>query len=120
MGPISTKLEHGIQKIISADECERIYPHLHGIMDHFFCATDKNFNVCGGAQGTGLVVKRGGENVLAGIISFGNIWKDCKTRTPPGFVRIAEYVDWILEKTKDHTEFIYSSKNNNNQIGYIP
>lgn len=120
LGPLSDKLEHGVHKVLSTSECQRTYPHLNGIIDHFFCASDKHFNVCGGAQGTGLVVKRNDENVLAGVISFGSIWTDCKSHTPAAFVRITEYVDWILNKTRAETEFIYSSKNTaNNQLGYI-
>lgn len=98
-GPISTILEFGKQKILSDNACENIYPHLNGIVRHFFCATDEKFNVCGGAQGAGLVITQNKREVLAGIVSFGSIWRNCSSHTPPGFIKISEYVDWIVKKT---------------------
>lgn len=98
-GPISRDLEFGSQQIMSDSACENVYPHLRGIVNHFFCATDKEFNVCGGAQGAGLVIKQNRREMLAGIVSFGSIWKGCSQHTPPGFIKVSEYVDWIMEKT---------------------
>lgn len=98
-GPISRDLEAGTQTILSEKACEQVYPHLRGIVNHFFCATDSDFNVCGGAQGAGLIVKQNRREMLAGIVSFGSIWSGCSNRTPPGFIKVAEYVDWILSKT---------------------
>lgn len=98
-GPISTTLEFGKQTILSDSACENVYPHLHGIVRHFFCATDETFNVCGGAQGAGLVITQNRREVLAGIVSFGSIWQNCSSRTPPGFIKVSEYVDWIMRKT---------------------
>jgi len=97
-GPTSTNLEFGRMTIMTASDCESVYPHIHGIVSHFFCARDMDFNVCGGAQGAGLVVRNENKDVLAGIVSFGNIWRDCSSKIPPGFVKIAEYVDWISSK----------------------
>lgn len=98
-GPISGDLEFGAQKILSDSACEQVYPHLRGIVQHFFCATDTEFNVCGGAQGAGLVIRQNRREMLAGIVSFGSIWKGCSNRTPPGFIKVSEYVDWIMAKT---------------------
>lgn len=98
-GPISGDLEFGAQRILSDSACEQVYPHLRGIVQHFFCATDTDFNVCGGAQGAGLVIRQNRREMLAGIVSFGSIWKGCASRTPPGFIKVSEYVDWIMEKT---------------------
>lgn len=98
-GAISGDLEFGAQRILSDSACEEVYPHLRGIVKHFFCATDNNFNVCGGAQGAGLVIRQNRREMLAGIVSFGSIWKGCASRTPPGFIKVTEYVDWIMEKT---------------------
>ena len=100
VGPISSNLEFGTQRIMSDKACEEVYPHLHGINRHFFCATDSEFNVCGGAKGAGLVVEHNRREILAGIVSFGNIWKGCSNRTPPGFIKVSEYVNWIMEKTE--------------------
>ncbi|KAJ6635200.1 Clotting factor B [Pseudolycoriella hygida] len=97
-GPTSTVLEYGRMTVMTPSECEIVYPHIHGIVSHFFCAKDVDFNVCGGAQGAGLIVREENVEVLAGIVSFGNIWKDCASKTPPGFIKISEYVDWISEK----------------------
>lgn len=98
-GPISNILEFGTQKILSPQACEQVYPHLRGIVKHFFCASDSDFNVCGGAQGAGLVVWHNKREMLAGIVSFGSIWQGCSSHTPPGFIKVSEYVDWIVEKT---------------------
>lgn len=120
-GPLSKKLEHGEQRVLSDAECEAVYPHLHGIVQHFFCGTDERFSACGGAQGAALAVKRNGEQVLAGIISFGNVWRDCAKQTPPGFIRIAKYVDWIENRTNNGPAGDLSSKNGDSisMIGYL-
>lgn len=99
-GPISRDLESGTQTIMSDIDCEKVYPHLHGIVSHFFCATDSDFNVCGGAQGAGLIIKQNRRDILAGIVSFGSIWKGCSNRTPPGFIKVSQYVDWIMKNTE--------------------
>lgn len=99
-GPTSTNLEYGRMTIMTSTDCELVYPHIHGIVTHFFCARDMEFNVCGGAQGAGLIVRDQNKDVLAGIVSFGNIWKDCSNRTPPGFVKVSEYADWISSQMK--------------------
>lgn len=122
-GPLSKRLEHGVQTILSDAECETVYPHLHGIVKHFFCGSDQQFNACGGAQGTGFTVKRKNkQQILAGIISFGNIWRDCVGHTPSGFIRISEYVNWIRNKTENETNNVFSSINTDsvNMIGYLP
>lgn len=115
-GPMTERLQHGIQNILSATKCEEVYPHLNGIVNHFFCTNDKEFNVCGGAQGSALVVRRSGKPVLAGILSFGSIWDDCASKTPPGFVRISEYVDWIKEKASHKSDYVFAKKAKNNAI----
>lgn len=99
-GKLSRHLHHGVQKIVSDAICEAAYPHLKNLIQHFFCGQDDHFNACGGIQGSGLVVEQNGKSVLAGIVSFGNIWHDCNSRSPLGFIRISEYVDWIGNKTK--------------------
>lgn len=122
VGPLSRRLSHGAQKIVSDGECVEAYPHLNGIIDHFFCGHDDHFNTCGGVQGSGLVVKQNGKSVLAGIVSFGSIWRDCDSHSPLGFVRISEYVDWIHNKTNGTASNDRSSgKNadNINMIGYL-
>lgn len=115
-GPISEKLEHGVQSVLSANKCEEIYPHLRGIVDHYFCTTDNNFNVCGGAQGAALAVRRSGKPLLAGILSFGSIWDDCSSKTPPGFIRISEYVEWISEKISHKSEYVFAEKPKDNDV----
>lgn len=115
-GPISEKLNHGTQRILSDSKCEEIYPHLHGIVNHYFCAEDSTFNVCGGAQGSGLVVRHGGQSTLAGLLSFGSIWDDCSKKTPAGFIRVSEYVDWIKEKISHKSEYVFAEKPQGNAV----
>lgn len=87
-------------KTLSEAECENVYPHINGIARHFFCAQDIQFNVCGGAQGAGLAVKRNNEDILAGIVSFGSLWHGCSTHQPPALIKITEYVRWIEDRVK--------------------
>lgn len=115
-GPLTEKLQHGIQNILTNEKCEEIYPHLHGIVDHYFCTSDNEFNVCGGAQGSGLVVRRSGKPILAGILSFGSIWNDCASKIPPGFIRISQYVDWIQEKVSHKSDYVFAEKNKGNAV----
>lgn len=122
MGKLSRRLSHGAQKIVSDAACEAAYPHLKGIVQHFFCGQDEQFNACGGIQGSGLVVKQNGKPILAGIVSFGSIWRDCDSHTPLGFVRIAEYIDWIGNKTNgivSGKQSIDKNADNINKIGYL-
>lgn len=122
IGLLSKRLNHGKQHIVSEAACETAYPHLKGIVQHFFCGRDDHFNACGGIQGSGLVVNQNGQPVLAGIVSFGSIWRGCDSHLPLGFVRIAEYVDWIQNKTKATTSGTQSSDKNAdniNMIGYL-
>lgn len=115
-GPISERLQHGLQTVMTDAQCENVYPHLHGIVNHYFCASDEKFNVCGGAQGAGLAVRRNGKPQLAGILSFGSIWDDCSKKTPAGFIRISEYVDWINEKVAHKSEYVFAEKPQGNAV----
>lgn len=115
-GPIAERLNHGIQSVLGESQCEEVYPHLHGIVNHYFCAKDNNFNACGGAQGAGLAVRRAGKPLLAGILSFGSIWDDCASKTPAGFIRVSEYVDWIKEKTSHKSDYVFAEKPNGNAV----
>lgn len=120
VGKLSPRLNHGAQRIISEGDCKAVYPHAKEFINHFFCGNDDHFNACGGIQGSGLIVKQKDESVLAGIVSFGSIWRDCDRHTPLGFIRVAEYVDWIQQKTNGTASAAHQSSNENiNMIGYV-
>ncbi|XP_042324446.1 plasma kallikrein isoform X3 [Sceloporus undulatus] len=97
-GQIHDTLQKARIPLISNQECQVLYKG-HRISDKMLCAgyTEGGTDACKGDSGGPLSCKYQNKWYLAGITSWG---EGCARPGQPGvYTNVAEFVDWILEKT---------------------
>ncbi|XP_042097234.1 plasma kallikrein isoform X2 [Ovis aries] len=99
-GKIQNTLQKANIPLISNEECQKSYRD-YKITKQMICAGYKEGgkDACKGDSGGPLVCQHEETWHLVGITSWG---EGCARREQPGvYTKVAEYVDWILEKTQD-------------------
>ncbi|KAM8786311.1 plasma kallikrein-like [Rhynchonycteris naso] len=99
-GEIQNILQKANIPLVPNEECQRKYRD-YEITKQMICAGLKEGgkDACKGDSGGPLVCKHNGMWHLVGITSWG---EGCGRREQPGvYTKVAEYVDWILEKTQE-------------------
>ncbi|XP_047407227.1 plasma kallikrein [Sciurus carolinensis] len=99
-GEIQNILQKANIPLVTNDECQKRYKD-YVITKQMVCAGYKEGgkDACKGDSGGPLVCKHNGMWQLVGITSWG---EGCGRREQPGvYTKVAEYVDWILEKTQN-------------------
>ncbi|XP_077000714.1 plasma kallikrein isoform X1 [Tamandua tetradactyla] len=99
-GTVQNILQKANIPLVTNEECQTKYTD-HGITKQMICAGYKEGgkDACKGDSGGPLVCKHNGIWKFVGITSWG---EGCARREKPGvYTKVAEYVDWILEKTQD-------------------
>ncbi|KAM9194658.1 plasma kallikrein [Dugong dugon] len=99
-GEIQNTLQKANIPLITNEECQTRYRD-YEITSQMICAGYKEggTDACKGDSGGPLVCKHEGIWHLVGITSWG---EGCARRDHPGvYTKVAEYVDWISEKTQD-------------------
>ncbi|XP_075413353.1 plasma kallikrein [Tenrec ecaudatus] len=99
-GEIQSILQKAKIPLISNEECQTRYRD-YEITKHMICAGYKEggIDACKGDSGGPLVCKHTGIWHLVGITSWGG---GCARKEQPGvYTKVAEYLDWILEKTQE-------------------
>ncbi|XP_008561499.1 PREDICTED: plasma kallikrein, partial [Galeopterus variegatus] len=99
-GEIQNTLQKANIPLVTNEECQKRYRD-YEITEQMVCAGYKEggTDACKGDSGGPLVCKHNGIWNLVGITSWG---EGCARREQPGvYTKVAEYVDWILEKTWD-------------------
>jgi len=83
---------------ISNADCEKVYGSLV-VRDSTLCCKGRpEHSTCNGDSGGPLVEKRAdGKTVHVGVVSFVHA-AGCASGNPSGYVRTANYIDWIKEK----------------------
>uniref|UniRef100_A0A4Q8K383 limulus clotting factor C n=1 Tax=Hadronyche cerberea TaxID=1107879 RepID=A0A4Q8K383_HADCE len=83
--------------LVSRSECQKKL--VSRITPNMLCAGgEEGKDACIGDSGSGLTVKRGDENVLVGIVSFG---RKCALPGVAGvYTKVSNFVDWIYENTR--------------------
>ncbi|XP_053072295.1 plasma kallikrein isoform X5 [Acinonyx jubatus] len=98
-GKIQNILQKANIPLVSSEECQKKYRD-YEVTKQMICAGYKEGgkDACKGDSGGPLVCKHNGIWHLVGITSWG---EGCGRREQPGvYTKVAEYVDWILEKTQ--------------------
>ncbi|XP_012499446.1 PREDICTED: plasma kallikrein [Propithecus coquereli] len=98
-GEIQNTLQKANIPLVTNEECQKRYTD-YQITKEMVCAGYKEGgkDACKGDSGGPLVCKHNGIWRLVGITSWG---EGCARREKPGvYTKVAEYVDWILEKTQ--------------------
>nr|XP_019591746.1 PREDICTED: plasma kallikrein isoform X2 [Rhinolophus sinicus] len=98
-GEIENTLQKANIPLVTNEECQKRYRG-YEITKQMICAGYKEGgkDACKGDSGGPLVCKYNGIWHLVGITSWG---EGCGRRGQPGvYSKVAEYVDWILEKTQ--------------------
>ncbi|XP_012662442.1 plasma kallikrein isoform X1 [Otolemur garnettii] len=98
-GEIQNTLQKANIPLVTNEECQKRYRD-YDITKQMLCAGHKEGgkDTCKGDSGGPLVCKHSGIWHLVGITSWG---EGCGRREQPGvYTKVAEYVDWILEKTQ--------------------
>ncbi|XP_055272418.1 plasma kallikrein isoform X3 [Moschus berezovskii] len=99
-GKIKNTLQKANIPLISNEECQKSYRD-YTITKQMICAGYKEGgkDACKGDSGGPLVCQHEETWQLVGITSWG---EGCARREQPGvYTKVAEYMDWILEKTQD-------------------
>ncbi|KAM4802507.1 plasma kallikrein [Urocitellus parryii] len=99
-GKIQNILQKANIPLVTNEECQKRYRD-YVITNQMVCAGYKEGgkDACKGDSGGPLVCKQGGMWQLVGITSWG---EGCGLKEQPGvYTKVAEYVDWILEKTQN-------------------
>ncbi|KAF4026120.1 hypothetical protein G4228_018325 [Cervus hanglu yarkandensis] len=99
-GKIQNTLQKANIPLISNEECQKSYRD-YKITKQMICAGYKEGgkDACKGDSGGPLVCQHEETWHLVGITSWG---EGCARREQPGvYTKVAEYMDWILEKTQD-------------------
>ncbi|KAM6221016.1 plasma kallikrein [Rhynchocyon petersi] len=99
-GEIQSILQKANIPLVTNKECQARYRD-YAITNQMICAGYKEggTDACKGDSGGPLVCKHRGIWHLVGITSWG---EGCARKEQPGvYTKVAEYVDWILEKTED-------------------
>ncbi|XP_060042405.1 plasma kallikrein [Erinaceus europaeus] len=99
-GEIQNTLQKTNIPLVANDECQKSYRD-YEITKQMICAGYKEGgkDACKGDSGGPLVCKHNRMWNLVGITSWG---EGCGRKKQPGvYTKVAEYVDWILEKTQD-------------------
>ncbi|ELW47048.1 Cytochrome P450 4V2 [Tupaia chinensis] len=100
IGEIQNILQKVTIPLVTNEECQKRYRN-YEVTKQMVCAGYKEGgkDACKGDSGGPLVCKHNGIWQLVGITSWG---EGCGAREKPGvYTKVAEYVDWILEKTQD-------------------
>ncbi|ELK28482.1 Plasma kallikrein [Myotis davidii] len=98
-GEVQNILQKANIPLVTNEECQKRYKD-YAITKQMICAGLKEGgkDACKGDSGGPLVCKHHGIWQLVGITSWG---EGCGRREQPGvYTKVAEYVDWILEKTR--------------------
>lgn len=98
-GEIQNILQKTRIPLVTNEECQKRYKD-YVITKQMICAGYKEGgkDACKGDSGGPLVCKHNGMWRLVGITSWG---EGCARKEQPGvYTKVAEYVDWILEKTQ--------------------
>ncbi|XP_045408307.1 plasma kallikrein isoform X2 [Lemur catta] len=98
-GEIQNTLQKVNIPLVTNEECQKRYRD-YQITKEMVCAGYKEGgkDACKGDSGGPLVCKHNGMWRLVGITSWG---EGCARKEQPGvYTKVAEYVDWILEKTQ--------------------
>ncbi|XP_046504758.1 plasma kallikrein [Equus quagga] len=98
-GEIQNTLQKANIPLVTNEECQKRYRD-HEITKQMICAGYKEGgkDACKGDSGGPLVCKHNGIWHLVGVTSWG---EGCARREQPGvYTKVAEYRDWILEKTQ--------------------
>ncbi|XP_073075231.1 plasma kallikrein isoform X1 [Manis javanica] len=99
-GTIQNTLQKANIPLVTNEECQRSYRD-YEITKQMICAGYKEGgkDACKGDSGGPFVCKHNKMWHLVGITSWG---EGCARREQPGvYTKVAEYVDWILEKIRD-------------------
>ncbi|XP_012879412.1 PREDICTED: plasma kallikrein [Dipodomys ordii] len=97
---IQNTLQKASLPLVTNEECQKRYRD-YTITKQMICAGYKEGgkDACKGDSGGPLVCKHNGVWQLVGITSWG---EGCARKEQPGvYTKVAEYVDWILEKTQN-------------------
>ncbi|XP_055970165.1 plasma kallikrein isoform X2 [Sorex fumeus] len=100
-GEIQSILQKTTIPLVANEECQKRYRD-YKITKQMICAGYKEGgkDACKGDSGGPLVCKHNGIWQLVGITSWG---EGCARKNQPGvYTKVAEYLDWILEKIQDN------------------
>ncbi|XP_029412254.1 plasma kallikrein isoform X2 [Nannospalax galili] len=100
-GDIQNTLQKATIPLVANEECQKRYRD-YIITKTMICAGYKEggTDACKGDSGGPFVCKHNGIWQLVGITSWG---EGCARKEQPGvYTKVAEYVDWILEKTQSN------------------
>jgi len=101
-GEIPKQLQEVEVPLIDHDICQEAES---GITENMICAGvwAGGKDSCQGDSGGPLILKQDGQNVLAGIVSFGY---KCAVRCKPGvYTRVSQYADWIHRTIQEECLF---------------
>ncbi|XP_039738630.1 plasma kallikrein isoform X2 [Pteropus medius] len=104
-GEIQNILQKANIPLVTNEECQKRYRN-YEITKQMICAGYKEGgkDACKGDSGGPLVCKHNGIWHLVGITSWG---EGCARSEQPGvYTKVAEYVDWILEKTEEDDGYL--------------
>ncbi|KAL0105479.1 hypothetical protein PUN28_016861 [Cardiocondyla obscurior] len=94
VGKVSQRLQYTTLPVISNNECKKYWQ----ISDRHVCtAAGLGRDACQGDSGGPLVVKRGGQNLQIGIVSYGDEY--CPSNKPGVFTRVSSFRGWIRQVT---------------------
>ncbi|XP_055003043.1 plasma kallikrein [Sorex araneus] len=102
-GEIQSILQKTTIPLVANEECQKRYRD-YKITKQMICAGYKEGgkDACKGDSGGPLVCKHNGIWQLVGVTSWG---EGCARKNQPGvYTKVAEYLDWILEKIQDIDE----------------
>ncbi len=85
-------------EVLRNSECSDKYAP-NPITENMVCAATPGGDACFGDSGGPMTVRRGGAEVLEGVISWG---KNCaRARWPGVYSRVRKVLRWVFENTRD-------------------
>nr|CAH7735223.1 unnamed protein product [Callosobruchus chinensis] len=73
----------------------------HPEFSHIFKASSKNSSVCDGDSGSPAIVRKGEEQILIGIVSYGPL--TCEVGQVDAFTSVYDFRDWINRQIETQT-----------------
>jgi len=95
----ATRLRQVDLKLLSYDECQKIWGPFGGIVESNICAMNPRKHICQGDSGGPIVCASNGQYHLVGVSSF--VYRGCTKPGVPGvFARTSFVNGWIAENTR--------------------